>query len=151
MTSKFFYCLTVVLLSITSCTAQIEILGASKGNTGHRGIVPRDADGNHIEQPKGKDYYAIELKCKKRCNVEIMTLTVKTNEGQTVVLTPNFTENNGKKCKMTTEQVCSIRAERDETATESKQVLTGEGVLKVKINGKIKSVPIENFTTIMPQ
>jgi hypothetical protein len=151
MKFKILYCLTVLLLCITSCTAQIEILGASKGNTGHRGILPRDADGNRIEQPKGKDYYAIELKCKKRCNVEIMTLAVKTNDGQTVVLTPNFTESNGKKCKMTTEQVCSIRAERDETATKSEQILMGEGVLKVKINGKIKSVPIENFAFVMPQ
>jgi hypothetical protein len=145
------YFILVLLLATTSCTAQMALQNATKGNTGHRGILQRDENGNHIEPPKGKDYYAVEMKCKKRCNVELISLTVKGSDGQTVVLTPNFTESNGKNCKMTTDQVCSIRAERDETATTSKQVLTGEGVLTMKINGKIKSMPIENFTMIMPQ
>jgi hypothetical protein len=151
MTLNPLYFLLVLLLATTSCTAQIDLMNATKGNTGHRGIIPRDENGNHIEQPKGKDYYAIEVKCKKRCNIELVSLSIKGSDGQTVVLLPNFTESNSKKCKMTTEQTCSIRAERDETATNSKQTLTGEGVLKVKINGKIKSMPIENFTMIMPQ
>jgi hypothetical protein len=145
------YFFLVLLLATTSCTAQIDLLNATKGNTGHRGIIPRDENGNHIEQPRGKDYYAMEVKCKKRCNIELVSLSIKSSDGQTVVLTPNFTESNSKKCKMTAEQVCYIRAERDETAPSSKQVLTGEGVLTIKINGKIKSMPIENFTMIMPQ
>ena len=145
------YCLFVLLFAMTSCAAQINVLGATKGNTGHRGILQRDENGDHIQPPKGKDYYAIDVQCKRRCNIELISLTVKGSDGQTVILTPNFTESNGKKCKMTTDQTCSIRAEREETAVSSKQILTGEGLLVVKINGKKTTYNVENFTMIMPQ
>ena len=151
MRFKSFYFFMVLLLATTSCTAQIEVLGATKGNTGHRGIIPRDADGNHIEQPRGKDYYALELKTKRRCTIEIMGLTVKTDDGQTINLTPTFTDGNGKKSKMTAGQTFSLRAERDDSGNASKQILKGEGLLKLKINGKSMTVPIENFTLTLPQ
>ena len=62
MTIKYFYFLLVLLVSTTSCTAQIEVMSATKGNTGNRGIQPRDEQGNRIDPPKGKDYYALEMK-----------------------------------------------------------------------------------------
>jgi hypothetical protein len=150
MKLKSFYFLTMLFLTTTACTAQIEVLGATKGNTGHRGIVPRDADGNHMPMPQGKDYYALELKAKRVCSVEIISLTVKTDDGQTMTLKPVFTEG-GKKAKLTADKVSYLRAERDESATTSKQALKGEGLLKLKINGKLRTLPIENFTLILPQ
>jgi hypothetical protein len=150
MKLKSFYFLTLLFFATTACTAQIEVVNANKGNTGHRGIVPRDADGNHMPMPQGKDYYALELKAKRGCSVEVISLTVKTDDGQTMTLNPAFTEG-GKKAKLTADKICYLRAERDESATASKQTLKGEGLLKFKINGKIKTLPIENFTLILPQ
>jgi hypothetical protein len=151
MKLKPFYFLAVLFFATTACTAQIELLGATKGNTGHRGIIPRDENGNHIEQPKGKDYYAITLKSKRQCTVELLNLTIKADDGQTIVLTPAFTEGNAKKNKRTADQTFYVRAEREESTNTSKQILKSEGLLKMKINGKIKTLPIENFTLILPQ
>ena len=150
MKLKSFYFLAVLFFATTACTAQIEVLSATKGNTGHRGIVPRDADGNHQPMPQGKDYYALELKAKSGCAVEIISLTVKTDDGQTMTLNPTFTEG-AKKVKLTADKTYYLRAERDESATTSKLTPKGEGLLKFKINGKVRTLPIENFTLILPQ
>lgn len=146
-----FYFLLTVLFTSTACTAQIEILGATKGNTGHRGIQPRDEQGNRMEVPKGKDYYALELKSKGKCTIELVNLVVKTDDGQSLNVPPMFTDGDRKKNKIAANQTFYIRAEREESAKPIKQTLKGEGVLKVKINGKIKTLPIENFTLILPQ
>ena len=146
----FYFCL-ILSLSITSCTAQIDVLSATKGNTGHRGILPRDENGNHIEQPKGRDYYALEMKVKKACTIELMSLMVKTNEGQIFNLTPSFTDGDAKKNKITANQTFYVRAERDDSAKAIKQIVKGEGLLKAKINGKVKTLAIENFTLTLPQ
>ncbi len=151
MTIKSLYFLLVLLVATTSCTAQIEVISATKGNTGHRGIQPRDDEGNRIEPPKGKDYYALEMKTKGACTVELLNLTVKTDDGQILNLTPKFTDGDLKKNKMTTNQIFYVRTERDESAKVTKQVLKGEGLLKVKINGKMRTLPIENFTLTLPQ
>ena len=151
MTIKYFYFLLVLLVSTTSCTAQIEVMSATKGNTGHRGILPRDEQGNRIEPPKGKDYYALQMKTKGACTVELLNLTVKTDEGKILNVSPMFTDGDRKKNKMTADQIFYVRAEIDEAAKATKQVLKGEGVLKVRINGKIRTLPIENFTLTLPQ
>jgi hypothetical protein len=150
MKLKSFYFLALFFFVTTACKAQIEIVGANKGNTGHRGIVPRDADGNHMPMPAGKDYYALELKAKRDCSVEIINLTVKTDDGQTMIVNPVFTEG-AKKVKLTADKTYYLRAERDESTTASKAALKGEGLLKLKINGKLRTLPIENFTLILPQ
>jgi hypothetical protein len=151
MKLKPFYFLAVLLFATTACTAQIELLAATKGNTGHRGIIPRDENGNHIEQPKGKDYYTITLKSKQKCTVELLNLTIKTDDGQTIVLTPAFTDGNRKKNKRAADQIFYVRAEREDNTNTSKQILKGEGLLKMKINGKVKTLPIENFMLVLPQ
>ncbi len=151
MTLNPLYFFLVLLLATTSCNAQIDLLSASKGNTGHRGILRRDENGNHIEPPKGKDYYALELKTKRGCTVEIVNLTIKGNDGQIVNLSPKFTENDAEKQKLKAEQTFYLRAEREDSASASKQILKGEGLLTMKINGKKMSLPVENFTMIMPQ
>ena len=151
MTIKYFYFLLILLVSTASCTAQIEVMSATKGNTGHRGIQPRDEQGNRIDPPKGKDYYALEMKTKGACTVELLNLTVKINEGKILTVAPMFTDGDRKKNKMTAEQTFYVRAEIDEAAKATKQILKGEGVLKVKINGKTKTLPIENFTLTLPQ
>ena len=151
MTIKYFYFLLVVLVSTTSCTAQIEVMSATKGNTGHRGIQPRDEQGNRVEPPKGKDYYALEMKTKGACTVELLNLTVRTNDAHILNVSPMFTDGDRKKNKMTADQIFYIRAEIDEAAKVTKQILKGEGLLKVRINGKIRTLPIENFTLTLPQ
>jgi hypothetical protein len=151
MTIKSFYFLLVMLVATTSCTAQIEVLSSTKGNTGHRGIQPRDEEGNRMELPKGRDYYYLEMTAKRACTVELMSLTVKKDDGQIMNLIPKFTDGDRKKNKMTTDLTFYIRAEIDDAAKVTKQVLKGEGVLKVKINGKTKTLPIENFTLTLPQ
>jgi hypothetical protein len=151
MTIKYFYFLLMLLVSTTSCTAQIEVISASRGNTGHRGIQPRDEQGNRIDPPKGRDYYNLDMKTKGACTVELLHLTVKTNDGQILTLSPMFTDGDRKKNKMIAEQTFYVRAEIDEMAKPTKQTLKGEGLLKVKINGKTKTVPIENFTLTLPQ
>ncbi len=151
MKLNIFYFFLVLSLFTTSCAAQIDVLSATKGNTGHRGIIPRDENGNHIEQPKGRDYYALEMKAKKACTIELMSLTVKTNEGQIFNLTPSFTDGNAKKNKIAADQTFYVRAERDDSVKEVKQIMKGEGLLQTKINGKVKTVAIENFTLTLPQ
>ena len=151
MTIKYFYFLLILLVSTASCTAQIEVMSATKGNTGHRGIQPRDEQGNRIDPPKGRDYYSLEMKTKKACTVELLTLTVKTIDGKILTMTPMFTDGDRKKNKMTAEQTFYVRAEIDETAKAAKQILKGEGLIRVKIGGKIKTLPIENFTLTLPQ
>ncbi len=150
MTIKYFYFLLMLLISTASCTAQIEVLSATKGNTGHRGILPRDENGNHIEPPKGRDYYSLEMKTKGACTVELLNLTVKTNEGKILTMVPMFTDGDRKKNKMTVEQVFYVRAEIDETAKATKQILKVEGLLKVRINGKMRTLPVEKFTLTLP-
>ncbi len=151
MTIKYFYFLLILLVSTASCTAQIEVMSATKGNTGHRGIQPRDEQGNRIDPPKGRDYYSLEMKTKGACTVELLNLTIKTNEGKILMVAPMFTDGDRKKNKMTADQTFYIRAEIDEAAKATKQIFKGEGVLKVKINGKTKTLPIENFTLTLPQ
>ena len=151
MKSNALYFLLTLLVIATSCTAQIDVLTATKGNTGHRGIIPRDENGNHIEQPKGRDYYSLELKAKKNCTVELISLTVKTDDGKTLNLVPSFTDGDRKKNKITANQTFYVRAERDDSAKEIKQIVKGEGALTAKINGKAKALAIENFTFTLPQ
>lgn len=152
MTIKHLYFLLIMLVSTTSCTtAQIQVVTATKGNTGHRGIQPRDEQGNPIESPKGRDYYSLEMKTKGTCTVELLNLTVKTDRGKILTIVPMFTDGDRKKNKMTAEQTFYVRAEIDETAKATKQILKGEGLLKVKINGKTKTLPVENFTLTLPQ
>ncbi|MDZ7880787.1 MAG: hypothetical protein U5L45_24135 [Saprospiraceae bacterium] len=150
MKFKSFYLLALLIFATTACTAQIEIVGTQKGNTGHRGIIPRDENGNHMPMPQGRDYYSLELKAKRACTVEIISLTVKADDGQTITLTPVFTEG-AKKAKLTADKIGYLRAERDESVTTSKLTLKGEGLLKFKINGKVRTLPIENFTLVLPQ
>ena len=151
MTIKHLYFLLILLVSATSCTAQIEVISATKGNTGHRGIQPRDEQGNRIDPPKGRDYYSLEMKTKGVCTVELLNLTIKGNDGQIITVPPMFTDGDRKKNKMTADQTFYIRAEREESAKVSKQILKGEGLLKVRINGKVRTLPIENFTLTLPQ
>ena len=151
MTIKYLYFLLIMLVSTASCTAQIEVKSATKGNTGHRGILPRDENGNRIEPPKGKDYFSLEMTAQRACVVELMNLTVKTADGRLVNIVPKFTDGDSKKNKITADQTFYIRAEIDETAKQTKLGLKGEGLLKVKINGRIKTLPIDNFTLTLPQ
>ncbi len=148
---KYFYFLLMLLVSTTSCTAQIEVMTATKGNTGHRGIQPRDEEGNRIDPPKGRDYYSLEMKTKGACTVELLNLTVKTNDGKILSVAPMFTDGDRKKNKMTADKTFYVRAEIDETAKATKQIMKGEGLLKVRINGKVRTLPVENFTLTLPQ
>lgn len=138
-----FLCLT------TACNAQkiLEYTSAQRGNTGNRGIVPPD----QRDKPRqGKDYFAIELKAKKPCTVEIVNLIVKDINGQ-CSMKPVFEDSTSKKTLKANESYY-IRVEKDETATIVKQpTIQSAGVLTMKVNGKKTVLPIEKFVEIMPQ
>ena len=138
-----FLCLT------TACNAQkaLECVSAQRGNTGHRGRVTAE----EMDKPnQGKDYFTLELKAKKKCTVEIISLQVKDNGGQ-CSMKPVF-ENNTSKMALKAGESYYIRAEKDEKASIAKSVnIKNEGVLTIKVNGKKTVMPIEKFVEIMPQ
>ncbi len=133
---------------MSSCSAQkaLECVKAQKGNTGNRGIISAE----DMDKPReGKDYFALELKAKKKCTLEIVNLTVKEDGGQ-VLLKPTF-ENNTSKMALKAGETCYVRVEKENNAIVAKPTLKNAGSLTVKVNGKTMVMPIEKFEEIMPQ
>ncbi len=138
-----FLCITI------SCTAQkkmIEIVNCSKGNTGFKGIVPKE---DMYKPNQGKDFYAISFKAIKKCSVEIVSLTIKENGGQ-IILKPFF-DNSTTKIALASGEICYIRVEKEENETIKKLNIKAEGSLILKINGKKAVFVIEKFNLILPQ
>ncbi len=136
-------------LFLTSCAAQttaITVSNTVKGNTGHRGIIPQDENYKPVE---GKDYYNCTLTMNQNCTLEIVSLTVKADGGQ-VVLSPKFDD--GKTIKKVKKgDVVYLNVEKDKNMTVAKPSISGEGSLSVKVNKKLKNIPIATFKMIMPQ
>ncbi len=145
---KFF--LFAILLSTTACSAQkvaVECTQAQRGNTGHRGILPKGEENTPIQ---GKDYFQVQIKTLKACTIELISLTVKDYGGQ-VVLKPVFSETS--KSKMTTKagETYYVRVEKEDNVTVAKPAIAKEGLLMVKIGKKTVQMPIEKFEMILPQ
>jgi hypothetical protein len=139
---------TLFISLLTACTTlkSLECVNAQRGNTGNVGIIPAD----EVDKPrKGKDYFTLELKAAQNCTVEIVHLIVKGYGGQ-VLLSPVF-ENNTSKMSLKAHETCYIRVEKENNVTIAKPSIPNMGSLTVKINGKIKVMPIENFREIIPQ
>ena len=133
---------------LTSCNAQttaITISNTVKGNTGHRGMIPQDEAYKPIE---GKDYYNVTLTILSDCTLEITDLTVKTDGGQ-VILKPKFEDGSLKK-KFKKGETVFLHVEKEKEMTVAKPSISGEGSLGIKVNGKLKRMPIKEFTMIFP-
>jgi hypothetical protein len=146
----FKFLLFPFFLSLTACNAQknrVECAQAQRGNTGHRGIVPK---GEEYTPTQGKDYFAVQIKTPKACTIELVSLTVKDYGGQ-VVLKPIFAEHNTTKMKTQAGQIYYIRVEKDADITVAKPAIATEGVLTYKIGNKLMKLPIEKFEMILPQ
>ncbi len=142
--------LFVVLMALTlsSCHAQanlISISNTNKGNTGHRGIIPNDENYKPIE---GKDYYSLTMTIMGDCTLEISNLTIKTDGGQ-VKLMPKFEDGSTKK-RFKKGEIVYFHVEKDKEMTVAKPTIEGEGNLSIKINGRLKRIPIKEFTMIFP-
>ncbi len=135
-------------LFLTSCNAQkatFTISNTVKGNTGHRGMIPQDEAYKPIE---GKDYYNLTLTIISDCTLEITDLTVKADGGQ-VILKPKFEDGSSKK-KFKKGEIVFLHIEKEKEMTVAKPSISGEGSLGIKVNGKLKRMPIKEFTMIMP-
>ena len=142
--------LLVVLLAITwsGCQAQaslITISNCQKGNTAHRGIIPQDEETKPIE---GKEYFSLTLTINQDCTLEISNLTVKTEGGQ-AVLKPKFDDEKTKK-RFKKGEIVYLRVEKEKDVTIAKPSISGDGNLAIKINGRLKRIPIKEFTMIFP-
>lgn len=136
-------------LILTSCNAQttaISISNTVKGNTGHRGIIPKDEDYKPIE---GKDYYNCTLTMNQNCTLEIVRLTVKVADGQAHHLSPKFDDGQTKK-KVKKGDVLYLNVEKDKELSVVKEAIEGEGMLLIKVNGRTKRIPIKAFRMVMP-
>ena len=140
----------VCALFLTSCNAQttaITLSNLQKGNTGHRGIIPK-MENEEAKPIEGNDYYNFTLTMNQNCSVEIVRLVVKTGDGQ-VNLSPKFDDGVTKKtCKKG--DVLSFNVEKDKALKAVKTAIEGEGMLLVKVNGKLKRLPIKAFEMIYP-
>ena len=141
----FFALFALVLTSCNAQTTAFTVSNTVKGNTGHRGIIPQGEENKPIE---GKDYYAFELTMTQNCTLEMVGLTVKKDGGQ-VNLTPKFDDGQVKK-KVKKGDVIYVNVQKEKDVTVAKPSIAGEGSLQVKVNGKLKRVPIESFKLIMP-
>lgn len=140
--------IALLTLSLSNCQAQaslITIADPQKGNTGHRGIIPQDEAYKPIE---GKEYYSLKLTINKDCTLEISNLTVKTEGGQ-YKLIPKFDDGAMKK-RFKKGDIVYLRVEKENDAPAGKPTIGGEGNLAIKINGRLKRIPISSFTMVMP-
>ncbi len=140
---------TVLLaLSFSNCRAQaslITISNCQKGNTGHRGIMPPGEENKPLE---GKEYFSLNLTINKDCTLEMSNLTVKTEGGQ-VQLKPTFDDGKLKK-RFKKGETVYLRVEKDKDCTVAKPSIEGDGNLAIKINGRLKRIPIKEFVMVMP-
>lgn len=147
-TLKFF--LFSLLLTASACQAQknmVECVTAQRGNTGNRGIVPKE----DMDKPRqGKDFFALQLKVAKGTTIELVSLTVKDFDNQ-IVLKPIFSEHNTSKLKTKAGETYYIRAEKEENCAIEKLKIKNEGVLVLKVKGKFTTLPITQFEYILPQ
>lgn len=140
--------MALLSLTLSNCQAQaslITITNPQKGNTGHRGIIPQDEAYKPIE---GKAYYGLTLTVNKDCSLQISNLTVKTESGQ-YKLVPTF-EDGKKKKRFKTGEIVYLRVEKENDAVAAKPTIGGEGNLAIKINGRLKRIPISTFKMVMP-
>ncbi len=138
----------LLALTLSSCQAQANLISISntqKGNTGHRGIIPDDENYKPI---KGKEYYSLTLTIKGNCTLEIIDLTVKADGGQ-VKLKPKFEDGSIKK-RFKKGETVYLHVEKENEMTVAKPNIEGEGNLSLKINGRLKQMPIKAFTMIFP-
>ena len=140
----------VCALFLTSCNAQttaITLMNPQKGNTGHVGIIPK-MENEEYRPIEGKDYYSGTLQVNEACTVEVVRLVVKTKDGQ-VNLAPKFDEGQKKKaCKKG--EMMDVYFEKEKNQSITKTSMNGEGVLLVKVNGKLKRIPIKEFKMVYP-
>ena len=136
------------MILATSCYSQnkfIECVKAQKGNTGARGRVPKE----DMNKPnKGKDFFVLELKSNKKCDVEIVNFTLRT-EGVTLEMWPKFADNSTKK-SFKKGDVMSIQAEKSDMMNQAKTPIKKDVyTLKLKINDQLVEIPIEKFEDIL--
>jgi hypothetical protein len=149
-----FLFVTLFALSLSNCAAQaslITISNTQKGNTGHRGIIPKFEENESSEAAKpveGKEYYSFSLTINQDCTLEISNLTVKSEGGQ-VTLKPKFDDDNTKK-QFKKGEIVYLRVEKDKGMKVAKPTISGEGNLAIKINGRLKRIPIKEFTMVFP-
>ena len=139
---------TLFALFLVSCTAQttaISISNTVKGNTGHRGIIPHEERNKPNE---GKDYYNCTLTMNQNCTLEIVRLRVKIADGQ-VNLLPKFDDSQKKK-KVKKGEIIYLNVEKDNDMKVEKSSMEEEGILFVKVNGRLKHIPIKAFKMILP-
>lgn len=135
-------------LFLTSCTAQTTAISLSntvKGNTGHRGIIPHEERNKPLE---GKDYYNCTLTMNQNCTLEIVRLTVKVEGGQ-VNLLPKFDDGQKKK-PVKKGDIIYLNVQKENDSAVSKLSMEEEGILFVKVNGRLKRIPIKAFKMILP-
>ena len=143
----------ILFLSIiltTSCYSQnklIECTKAKKGNTGARGRVPKE----DMNKPnKGKDFFILELKARKKCDVEIVNFTLRT-EGVTLEMWPKFADNSTKKSFKKGETL-TLQAEKSDMMNQAKTPIKKDVyTLKLKVNDQLVEIPIEKFEDVLPQ
>ena len=138
----------LMAISLSNCQAQANLISISntqKGNTGHRGMIPNDENYKPIE---GKDYYNLTMTIMGDCTLEISNLTVKADGGQ-IKLMPKFEDGSIKK-RFKKGETTYLRVEKEKEMTVAKPTIEGEGNLAIKINGRLKRIPIKEFTMIFP-
>jgi hypothetical protein len=150
---KFLFLLSLAIVtSLTSCETQknlIEIREATCGNTGLRGIQPKDKQGNPIDI-KGNDYFKVFIKANKRITVEVVSLVAKGMDGTTNVMTPVFTEG-GKKHTIEAGKIAQLRAEKDDKSLKAVPLTSGNGILTLKIGRKTYTYLVKEFNWIVPK
>jgi hypothetical protein len=136
----------IFILSCQTHGQMLELLSAKRGNTGHRGIVPKEDMDKPLE---GHDYYIVELKALKKTTLELVSMMVN-KEDKGFKLEPTF-DDKSKIKTVNAGDIVYIYAENNDTAQKSKVLFNLEGQLTVKAHGKLKTVDIKVCEMIMPQ
>lgn len=135
-------------IGLSSCYAQrktVEMTQCTKSNTGFRGRVPKE----EMDKPQGgHDFYNITLHILQKSTIELVSLTVKNNE-QIVSVKPQF-DNGESKMSFSKGETGYIRADCDENITVVKRSLKSEGILTLKVNGKLTHLEVKTFASILP-
>jgi hypothetical protein len=147
--------LFALIMSITACSAQknkgknepfIEIVKAQKGNTGFRGRVPKE-DMNKPNQ--GHDFYILDIKALKDCNIEASELIVVKANKQVISL--NTTGNEDvKKINLKRGERIVLKANDDGTAKPSSIISKSNCSLILTINKKKIIIEIQKIEDILP-
>jgi hypothetical protein len=149
--------LTILSLAIvanfTACTAQKNVLTLGEpvcGNTGHRGIQPRDDNGNPLPMPKGNDYFVLSITASKKVTVEAVNLVAVDLSQKVVSMTPQFTEG-GKSRTINAGETVYLRAEKtDKASILPNDSMKEGGRLTLRVGKKKVVYAIKKFEFIAP-